>query len=91
MAGARSYDEARSDFFELWTKREALIKAAGLSVADSDCPPVALHRSAMYNGVRYYMSNLNFPGPGKLHAAICLDATYDIDEDLVYKEIYVKE
>lgn len=90
-AGARPYEDIRSDFFDLWTKREALIKAAGLSVADENCPAVALHQSAEYNGDKFYVSNVNFPGPDTLHAAICLDATYDIDEELVYKEIYVKE
>lgn len=90
--GQRSPDDIRCDFFEIWTKREALIKAAGLSVADDNCPPVALHRGAEYNGADYFVSNVSFPGPGRrMHAAICLDASEDIDEKLVYKEIYVKE
>lgn len=85
-----SEGDARSDFFRIWTKREAFIKAIGSSVVYDDFPPVALHQSAEFEGERYYIGNVEMPEAAGLHAAICLHAKEDIDEKLIFKEMYVK-
>ena len=89
--GEASEPEARSEFFRIWTKREALIKALGLSVARNDFPPVGFYKSAEYSGRLYYVANINIPDASDMYAAICLDASEDIHDKLVYKEMYVKE
>ena len=88
--GEAAEPEARAEFFRIWTKREALIKALGMSVAYSDFPPVGLYKSAEYDGRRYYVSNIEIPESEDMYAAICLDASEDINDKLVYKEMYVK-
>lgn len=90
QAGVKTYEDARSDFFDIWTKREAFIKAIGSSVVFDECPPVAIHNSAEHNDILYYISSIGMPGAESLHAAICIDASEDIDEELVYKEMYVR-
>ena len=80
-----------AEFFRVWTKREAFTKAIGTSAFTQDFPPFALHSSAVYEDDRYYLSNIELPDGEKLYAAICVEANEDIDEKLIYKEMYVKE
>ena len=89
--GESAEPEARAEFFRIWTKREALIKALGLSVVENDIPPVGLHKSVEYDGARYYIANIEMPGAPELFSAICLDASEDINEKLIYKEMYVNK
>ena len=89
--GESAEAEARAEFFRIWTKREALIKALGLSVVSDDFPPVGLYKSAEYNGARFYIANIEMPGAPDLFSAICLDASKDINEKLIYKEMYVNK
>lgn len=89
--GGDSEADARSEFFRIWTKREAFVKAIGSSVVYEGFPPMALHQSAEYDGRLYYIGNIDMPDAVGLHAAICIDAANDIDEKLIYKEMYVKE
>ncbi|MBR2674224.1 MAG: 4'-phosphopantetheinyl transferase superfamily protein [Mogibacterium sp.] len=81
--------EARAEFFRIWTKREAFIKAIGSSVVYEGFPPMANHKSAEHEGRRYYIGNIEFPDAFGLYAAICLEAGEPINERLIYKEIYV--
>ena len=89
--GEAAEPESRAEFFRIWTKREALVKALGLSVVQEDIPPVGFYKSAEYEGRRYYIGNVEFPDTTGLYGAICLDASEEINEKLIYKEIYVKE
>ena len=88
--GGESEAKARSEFFRIWAKREAFVKAIGSSVVYDGFPPMALHQSAEYEGKRYYVDNIEMPDANGLHAAICLDASKEIDEKLIYKEMYVR-
>ena len=95
VSGACSSDEdaaapARSEFFRIWTRREAFVKAIGSSVVREDYPAVGTGPSVRYEDMPYYIGNIRMPEADALHAAICLEAERDIDEELVYKEIYVK-
>ena len=60
------------DFFRLWTRREALVKAVGSSVADSSIPSV-LDSEAVSGGITYRISDLILPGSAGLCAAMCLE------------------
>lgn len=62
---------AEDAFFRLWTRREALVKAAGTSVAGTDIPSV-INDTAEYDGVDYHIEDVEIPG-GKLYAAVCTE------------------
>lgn len=64
-----SSDKERT-FFRLWARREALIKAAGGSVAGSDVPPVR-YDIAVYEGVVYLLDDIIIPESGA-YAAVCI-------------------
>jgi len=91
MPGGQSTEDSVAEFFRIWTKREAFTKAIGESVFMEDFPPFAMHSSALHGSDRYYINNIVLPDSDRLYAAICLEANEDIDEKLIYKEIYVKE
>ena len=61
--------EQNAAFFRIWTRREALVKAAGTSVAGTDIPPVT-EEEAHYEGRHYHLADINMPIEG-LHAAVC--------------------
>lgn len=86
-----SDEEVRNEFFRIWTKREAFIKAIGSSVVYEGFPPMANHQSAEHEGRQYYIGSIEIPDAPELHAAICLDASEDINERLIYKEMYVRK
>lgn len=71
---AARVQEVPDDFFRIWTRREALIKAAGTSVADTDLPPVLGDR-VMYRGTDYRIYDIVIPDAPELYAAICLAET----------------
>ena len=68
-----SEDEQKGDdgFFRLWARREALVKAAGSSVAGSDIPSV-LEDSAVYEGALYSIRDIVIPDMPGLYAALAV-------------------
>ena len=58
-------------FFRLWARREALVKAAGGSVADRGMPSV-MHDSASHDGASYSISDICIPGMPEIFAAVCI-------------------
>lgn len=62
----------RDLFFRVWTRREALVKALGGSVADSDLPAV-LNGNAVVYGQQYFITDIEFPDIRQLFAAICIE------------------
>lgn len=71
--------EVTDEFFRLWARREALVKAAGGSVAGSDIPSVK-GRSASYCGTEYVMHDIEIPAADRIYAAVCVEAVDDISE-----------
>lgn len=61
-------------FFRLWARREALVKAAGGSAADSSVPSV-LTDAVRMDGIDYIIRDASIPGMSELHAAVCLSGT----------------
>jgi hypothetical protein len=66
-------DAAEDVFFCLWTRREALVKAAGESVAATDFPAVN-GDAAVFRDTEYIIADVRIPGAG-LYAAACCDGT----------------
>ena len=62
-------DAAEDVFFRLWTRREALVKAAGVSVAGTDIPAVN-RDAAVFRDTEYSIADVRIPGDG-LYAAVC--------------------
>lgn len=62
----------RSEFFRLWARREALVKAAGVSAADSRIPSVLGDR-VDYAGRTFLISDIRVPGMQDLYAAVCAE------------------
>lgn len=58
-------------FFRLWTRREALVKAAGTSAAESSVPSV-LPGNVHYRGCEYSLTDIMIPDAPGLNAAICI-------------------
>ena len=73
VAAARDEDPQKGSdvFFRLWARREALVKAAGGSVADSGIPPVMKDR-ASYGGIKYSIKDIMIPEIPELFAAVCV-------------------
>ena len=64
--------EAADDvFFRIWTRREALVKAAGASVAGTDFPPVN-GDTAVFRDTEYSITDVRLPG-AELYASVCSD------------------
>ena len=64
---------AEDVFFRLWARREALVKAAGGSVAGTDFPAVN-GDAAVFRDTEYILADVKIPGTG-LYAAVCSDGT----------------
>lgn len=80
-------EDVSNEFFRLWTRREALIKAAGTSVAASDVPSV-LGGAAEYEGRRWVIREVTLPGDPDLSAAVCVPAgAIDEHDSIKYIEI----
>ncbi len=80
IAGLARKDEAsaKEEFFRVWTKREALVKALGGSVYESGLPAVS-NGVAVAGGRRFKVSGIEFPGTDgqndrALYAAVCAEA-----------------
>ncbi|MBE6041744.1 MAG: 4'-phosphopantetheinyl transferase superfamily protein [Clostridiales bacterium] len=63
--------EAAELFFRVWARREALIKAAGTTVAAEDIPAV-MSDTADYEGAAWRLSDVCVPGTEDLFAAVCV-------------------
>jgi hypothetical protein len=63
--------EACDLFFRIWARREALVKAAGGSVAGTDFPAVN-GDAAVFRDTEYIIADVGIPGAG-LYAAVCSD------------------
>lgn len=72
-------------FFRMWVRREALVKAAGTSVAGSDIPSVT-GNEALYKGVLYSLEDIAIPG-SSAYAAVCIRAAGTADEELIIREL----
>ena len=59
-----------NEFFRMWTRREAFIKAIGGSVADSGIPSV-LNETILYEGTLFRLEDIVIPEVPDLHAAFC--------------------
>ena len=62
---------AISEFFRIWTRREALTKALGSTVYDPELPPV-LTGEADINGDRYIIFDIQLPEIPEIYAAVCI-------------------
>lgn len=71
--------EVTDEFFRLWARREALVKAAGGSVAGSDTPSVIGDR-AVYCGTGYAIQDIEIPAADRMYAAVCVEAAENIPE-----------
>lgn len=71
---------AAQEFFRLWTRREALVKALGGSVYESGLPAVS-GGEAVIGGKSFEIMNIDFPVVsgqcGSLYAAICAEGGSD--------------
>lgn len=69
-----SPEEARRLFFRIWTRREALTKALGESVFDSDIPSVAADSVSM-GGSDYLIRDIVIPAAPELYASVCTEGS----------------
>ena len=68
---------AKDEFFRIWTRREALTKAMGGSVYDTDLPSVSVDNTVA-GLVPYMIADISLPGiepkgGEKLYAAVCVE------------------
>ena len=68
----RSDKDSEEVFFRIWTRREALIKALGLSVASEGLPSV-LRDCVQAGDTGYFIRDIRMPEAPDLYAAICTD------------------
>lgn len=78
--------EGGDEFFRLWARREALVKAAGGSVADSGIPSVLQDR-IVYEGGSYSICDIQLPGMPEIYAAVCVKGTAIPVNDTAISEI----
>ena len=81
-AGSENGDRAAEEFFRIWARREALIKAAGTSVTDSEVPSVSGSR-VWYCGHEYTISDVKMPGCDAF-AAVCIRADCSEEQEPVF-------
>lgn len=75
---------AYDSFFRIWTRREALTKALGSTVYDSDLPAVRTGEADI-SGRHYTIMDVLFPdmlisGKSKLYAAVCIGGNAEYPE-----------
>lgn len=63
-------EELSREFFRIWARREALVKAAGASIANSNLPSV-LADEVNYEGSLWSIKDVVIPESENLHAAVC--------------------
>ena len=62
---------AQAEFFRIWCRREALVKATGGSVYESDIPSVMPDRVIINDSV-YRIEDIWFPDLPDLYSAVCI-------------------
>ena len=79
--------KANDEFFRIWTRREALIKAVGGTVCDTSMPAVSSDHIAV-DGKSYTVNDIRIPETADLYAAVCIyNRGTAAEQDLV---IFVK-
>ncbi len=73
-------------FFSLWTRREALVKALGLSVVQADLPSVT-EPSVTIGGRTWYFGSIDLPGSSGLATALCTTA---LTEQITVNELRIR-
>ena len=63
--------DPEEEFFRIWARREALIKAVGGSVAETDVPAVMTSEAVM-NGKTWIIRDIELPGGADKAAALCI-------------------
>ena len=66
-------------FFRIWTRREALTKALGGTVYDTDLPAVS-GEYVMINDNRYIIHDVQLPSMPEIYSAVCIYNTDSISE-----------
>jgi len=66
-------------FFRIWTRREALTKALGGTVYDTDIPPVS-GEYVRIDGDLYVIRDIQIPGMPDIYAAVCIYNRESISE-----------
>ena len=64
-------DKGEDEFFRIWARREALVKAEGGSVADSDIPSVSCDQVDL-KGTPFRISDIRIPDMPDIYAAVCV-------------------
>ena len=88
-------EKAKDEFFRLWARREALTKALGGTVFDTDLPSVMIDELTV-NGASYRISDVSFPDTGsedgkKLYAAVCVESGKETgDKSSELQPVYVR-
>ncbi|MBR0308214.1 MAG: 4'-phosphopantetheinyl transferase superfamily protein [Mogibacterium sp.] len=88
-AFAENNETGRKVFFQIWTRREALVKAAGATVHESSIAAVGskdLTHVTAYDR-EYTIWDIEIPGIEKLHAAVCVEGTVCSSEPIAYHTI----
>lgn len=85
-AESHGIDVAQDVFFGIWTRREALIKALGLSVAQTGLPSVT-EPAVSCGGNTWYFGSLTIPGSKALSNSICVAEPVT---EIVVKEIRLR-
>lgn len=80
-------EEARREFFRIWARREALVKAMGDTAFDSGLPSVA-DDLVMADEAVYTVCDIKIPELPELFAAVCLEGIISkADFGITYREI----
>ena len=73
VPGTAGDEEFEDAFYRIWSRREALVKAAASSVADSSAPAVS-GSGVCYADREWEIRDIEIPGAGGIYAAICMPA-----------------
>lgn len=71
-------EKARGEFFRIWARREALVKALGASAFDSDIPSVSSD-SVSIGEKEYLIRDIAIPSAPELYASVCTEGSPDAD------------
>lgn len=68
-------NNSEETFFRIWTRREALVKAAGTGIISASLPNT-LAEEIVYEGVKWQLKDVEIPGID--HAAVCAKTIEEI-------------